>query len=67
MKTIGLPLFAEAPATDEAAAFKRICEQHQSRALIKVRDIELDLRQPDDVTKLTNLSGHFIQIGRAHV
>lgn len=62
MKTIGFPLFEEMPTVDEAPAFEKICQKHASKATIKIRDIEIDPSQQDEVVDLTDYAGHYVRI-----
>ncbi|MGQ4558220.1 PTS sugar transporter [Levilactobacillus hammesii] len=62
MKTIGFPLFEEMPTVDEAPALEKICQKHASKVTIKIRDVEIDPSQHEEVAELTDYAGHYVRI-----
>jgi len=62
MKTIGFPLFEEMPTVDEAPVLQKICQKHDGKVKIKVRDLEIDPSQHEEVAELTDYAGHYVRI-----
>ncbi|NLR10241.1 MULTISPECIES: PTS sugar transporter [Lactobacillaceae] len=62
MKTIGFSLFEELPTIDETAAFQKICQKHTGKVTIKVRDIEIDPSQHEEIVGITDYAGHYVRV-----